>query len=134
MMGRAGPRGDWGETSWACDGGLTHFSSWFTLAGWVMVLVVGPRSIELRGTIVCCCFDFVAPGSERPDHASKSKSQESPERRRTAKGYPLIITTLSSHLSQSISYTAFYTVVFCQVFYYIYVVSISARVPLNIQN
>jgi hypothetical protein len=41
MMGRAGPRGDWGETSWACDGGLPHFSSWFTLAGWVMVLVVG---------------------------------------------------------------------------------------------
>lgn len=136
--GQAGGKGN-GRDLVGCNGngGLPHFSSWFTLAGGVVTggcWVGGPRSIEVRGTIVCCCFDFVAPGSERPDHASKS--QESPERRRTAKGIPLIITTLSPRLvSRSPSfYTAFLTVVICQVFYYIYVVSMSARVPLNVGN
>jgi hypothetical protein len=105
-------------------------------AAWVGWWVSGPRSIELRGTIVCCCFDFVAPGSERPDHASPS-----PKRAQSDDVRPRVIhrDPSSSQPSRLVfrspsSYTAFPTVVICQVFYYINVVSISAGVPLNIQN
>lgn len=83
--------------------------------------------------LVCCCFDFVAPGSERPDHAPKS--QESPERRRTAKGNPSRSIDHHNPLVSSFAVHLFtlhlLRLSFCQVFYYIYVVSISARSTLE---
>jgi hypothetical protein len=96
--------------------------------------VAPDRSKKVRGTISFVVVLISLPRDQNAQTKFKSKSQEprAIERRLTAKG--IHRSSQPSRLvfrSPSSYYTAFPTVVICQVFYYIYVVSISARSTLE---